>query len=83
MLAIPAFALSSAAASGRFGSVMTPEATAIAPADDPLVNGFRIVEPAPAGAGDSARAVSVSNEPVEKLLQEWNFTGRGRPSPGH
>jgi hypothetical protein len=87
MLAIPALALSSAAASGQLAGMGSQEQTAIAPADDAIANGFKILEPAPA-AEPAARAVRLSDEPVEKLLQEWAFTGgpgggRGGPSPGH
>jgi hypothetical protein len=73
ILAVPAFALWSLVnGSATYG-------TELARADDPIRNGLRIVEP-PVAAVVTART-SREDAAEEIVLNNWNFTGKGKPSP--
>jgi hypothetical protein len=60
----------------------TDTGTALAPSDDVVANGLRIVEAPPEALRPEVRPQSEEIS-VAKVLWNWTYTDRTRPSPGH
>jgi hypothetical protein len=89
LLAMPALAI------GFLGPRGDGSSTAIAAEDDPVTNGFNVVEPPLVAARAQVqrsrdKGPRTEKAEVEVLLNDWTYTGGGngggnrpRPSPGH
>ena len=73
LLSVPAYSVYSLVYAG---APAAPGAE-LAPGDDPVHNGLRIVD-APDGARVAPAARGAGDE---KLVKDWMFMGKGKPSP--
>jgi hypothetical protein len=79
-LSVPAFALGAVTTGGQ----ELFSGPAIAAADDQVANGLRIVEQPQTSAADANSQRTASGESADELaLQDWRYTGKPNPSPGH
>jgi hypothetical protein len=78
-LSVPAFAVSAVLTGGHdlFGG------PAIQSADDRVANGLRIVQQPETPSADTNQRVVSDKGAEDVVLQDWRYTGKPNPSPGH